>query len=224
MTFLKFNRLFHRWGAIITAGPVLFVIITGLLLLLKKDVAWIQPPTQKGTPFELTLTFDQILEIAKTVPEADIKSWDDIDRLDVRPSKGILKIRAENRGEIQIDTRTGDILQVALRRSDLIESLHDGSVFHEKAKLWVFLPSALILLGLWITGVYLFVLPYFTRWKRRKRDHHTQEILHANETIQYSDHNVDVTRAVLPQKCRRNTFHPDFVQERMRTRHEKKRE
>jgi uncharacterized iron-regulated membrane protein len=185
MTFSKFNRVFHRWGAIITAGPVLFVIITGLLLLLKKDVAWIQPPTQKGTPFELNLTFDRILEIAKTVPEADIKSWDDIDRLDVRPSKGIVKIRAENRGEIQIDTRTGDILQVARRRSDFIESLHDGSFFHEKTKLWVFLPSALILLGLWITGIYLFVLPYLTRWKWRKGAHNAKELLHANENIQF---------------------------------------
>jgi uncharacterized iron-regulated membrane protein len=184
MTFSKFNRVFHRWGAIITAGPLLLIIITGLLLLLKKDVAWIQPPSQKGTPFELTLTFDRILKIARTVPEAEIKSWDDIDRLDVRPSKGMVKIRAKNRGEIQVDTRTGDILQVALRRSDFIESLHDGSVFHEKAKLWVFLPSALILLGLWITGVYLFILPYLSRWKRRKAVHHAQESLYANGKIQ----------------------------------------
>lgn len=74
-----------------------------------------------------TLSFAEVLEIAKSAPEAEILSWDDIDRLDVRPDKGMLKVRSKNRWEVQVDTATGEILQVAFRRSDLIESLHDGS-------------------------------------------------------------------------------------------------
>jgi len=158
MTFTRFNRLFHRWGSIIVAVPLLLVILTGMLLLLKKESSWIQPVSQRGSSQELALKFDQVLEIAKTVPEAHIGSWDDIDRLDVRPAKGMVKVRAENRWEIQIDTRTGEILQVAYRRSDLLESLHDGSFFHDKVRLWVFLPAAVVLLGLWLSGSYLFVL------------------------------------------------------------------
>lgn len=38
MTFARFNRVFHRWGAIVVAIPVLLVILTGSLLLLKKEV------------------------------------------------------------------------------------------------------------------------------------------------------------------------------------------
>jgi uncharacterized iron-regulated membrane protein len=169
MTLAKFNRLFHRWASMIVALPVLVVIVTGLILLLKKDVAWIQPPTQRGCSTELDLSFDQILEIAQTVPEAEIKSWEDIDRLDVRPSKGMLKVRGVNQWEVQIDAESGEILQVAFRRSDFIESLHDGSFFHDRVKLWLFLPSALILLALWMTGIYLFLLPYLIRRKRKRR-------------------------------------------------------
>jgi uncharacterized iron-regulated membrane protein len=169
MKFGKFNRVFHRWGAIIVALPVLIVIVTGIILQLKKEFVWIQPATQKGNANELALSFDRILEIAKSVPEAEIESWDDIDRLDVRPSKGMLKIRAINRHEIQLDTDTGGILQVAYRRSDFIESIHDGSFFHDKVKLWIFLPSAVILLGLWITGIYLFIIPYQARRQRNKK-------------------------------------------------------
>jgi uncharacterized iron-regulated membrane protein len=168
MKFAKFNRVFHRWGALVTAVPVLVVILSGLLLLWKKDVAWIQPPTCKGGSEELTLGFGRILEISRMVPEAEVRSWNDIARLDVRPSIGMLKVRGVNGWEIQLDTKTGDVLQVAYRRTDLIESLHDGSFFHDKAKLGLFLPSALVLLGLWITGIYLFVLPYLTRRRRRK--------------------------------------------------------
>ena len=81
----------------------------------------------------------------------------------------MLKIRAKNRWEIQLDTNTGAILQVAYRRSDLIESLHDGTFFHDKVKLWVLLPNAVVLLGMWLTGIYLFVLPYSARRKRRRK-------------------------------------------------------
>jgi len=70
----------------------------------------------------------------------------------------VIKIRSKNRWEIQIDHQTGKVMQVAYRRSDLIESIHDGSFFHDKVKIWVFLPSAIVLLTLWITGVYLFVI------------------------------------------------------------------
>ena len=164
----KFNRVFHRWASVLIALPLLLVIGTGLLLMLKKEVAWIQPPIQQGSTKEPGITFDRILAIAQSVPEAEINGWEDVDRLDVRPLKGMLKVRAMNRWEIQIDGVTGEVLQVAFHRSDLIESLHDGSFFHDKVKLLIFLPSALILLLLWVSGIYLFILPYLARRNRHR--------------------------------------------------------
>ncbi len=168
MSFSKWNRKIHRWGSIITLIPVGVILITGIVLQLKKQLGWVQPPTVKGSGAELAIRFDQVLSIAQSVPEADISNWTDIDRLDVRPNKGMLKVRAKNRWEIQIDTSSGEILQVALRRSDLIEGLHDGSFFSENAKLWIFLPAALILVFLWLTGLYLFLFTHTLKWKKRK--------------------------------------------------------
>lgn len=165
----RFNRKTHYWGAIICAVPVLIIIVTGIMLLLKKEIAWIQPPTikaEKGVP---TLSFDEILQASQKVPEAEIASWDDIDRLDIRPSKGVIKVRSENSWEIQLDHDSGEILQVAYRRNELIESLHDGSWFHDNVKLWIFLPSAVVLLVLWVTGIYLFVVPLLVKRNRKKK-------------------------------------------------------
>ena len=163
----RLNRIVHRWGSILIALPALCVLLTGIVLQLKKQSYWIQPGTQTGAERVPMLSFAEILDIAKSAPEAKIQSWDDIDRLDVRPGKGILKVRAKNRWEVQMDTATGDILQVAFRRSDLIESLHDGSFFHEGVKLGIFLPTALVLVVLWGTGVYLFFLPQLAKRKKR---------------------------------------------------------
>lgn len=165
----KDMRKIHKWGSIIIAIPFLVVLVTGLVLQLKKEVAWIQPSTQKGITTVPSISFDEILSISKTVVEAEITTWDDIDRLDVRPGKGVVKIRANNHWEIQIDTETGAILQTEYRRSDIIEAMHDGSWFHDAAKLWVFLPNGVIVTILWITGIYLFFVPILNKRRNRKR-------------------------------------------------------
>jgi len=162
-------RKVHRWGGALIALPFLLVLITGLFLQVKKEVNWIQPPSQTGVSNIPSVGFDEILIASKTVPEAQITTWEDIDRLDVRPDKGIVKVRAVNRWEIQIDTETAEVLQVAYRRSELLESLHDGSWFHDSAKLWVFLPSGIVVTILWITGIYLFFVPYFAKRQNKKR-------------------------------------------------------
>jgi len=165
----KWTRKLHRWGAIAALVPILVVIASGILLQFKKDSDWIQPPTSRGTSDRPTISFDEILEAARATPELAVESWDDVDRLDVRPGKGIVKVRANNRWELQLDTATGETTQLAYRRSDLIESIHDGSWFHDAAKLWVFLPSAVVLLALWLTGVYLWVLPINAKRAGRRR-------------------------------------------------------
>lgn len=162
------NRKLHRWGSILTALPLLVVIVTGIILQLKKDWSWVQPPTAKSADPGLELSFEEVLRVASTVESAQITSWDDVDRLDVRPDKGVVKVRAMNRWEVQIDTKSGEILHVDFRRSDWIETLHDGSWFGDPVKLWIFLPTAIILLGLWVTGIYLWLLPHLVRRRKRK--------------------------------------------------------
>jgi hypothetical protein len=138
-----------------------------MLLQVKKQVSWVQPSTMSGQGDAPEISFPEILEIARAIPEAEVSDWDDIARLDVRPGKGILKVRAKNKWEIQLDHQTGEVLQVEYRRSDTIESIHDGSFFHELAKPWLFLAFAIGLLLLLVTGGYLFLLPYSR--KRRAR-------------------------------------------------------
>lgn len=168
LSYLVASRKLHRWAALVVALPTIVVVVSGILLSVKKDFDWIQPVEQRGLSNAPSISFDEILEASRGVAKAQIEDWNDIDRIDVRPDRGVLKIKpVHTRWEIQIDTVTGSVLQVAYRRSDLIESIHDGSFFHEFVKRWVFLPTAVVLAGLWGTGLYLFLVPYLI--KRRKR-------------------------------------------------------
>ena len=170
MGFKKTNRLVHKWASIVIAIPLLIVFITGVLLLVKKQFDFIQPPTQKGISSTPSLSFEQVLKVVKTVERAQINNWNDIERLDIRPGKGVIKIRANNRIEIQIDGKTGEVLQVAQRRSDLIESIHDGTFLQKNANLWLMLPVALSAIFVLVTGVILFCLPYLKRQRVRHKN------------------------------------------------------
>ena len=164
------TRKLHRWGALLTALPLLIVIVSGLLLQVKKQIPWVQPPTIKGAVKNApSQSWDELLRVATTVEEAEVESWEDIDRIDVRPGKGIAKIQCANRWELQIDLDSGELLSSTYRRSDFIESLHDGSFFSDGAKLWVFLPNGIVLFGLWVSGVWLWYIPFAAKREKKQR-------------------------------------------------------
>lgn len=165
MRFNVANRRVHYWLALALLLPGLLVVCTGLLLQVKKQLAWVQPPEQRGTAGDPAIPLDVMLRAAATVPGAGVSSWDDIQRIDVRPSRGLAKVWTATGYEVQVDLRSGAVLQSAYRRSDVIESLHDGSFFGDAAKLGLFLPAGLVLLSLYLTGTWMLVQP----WAARRR-------------------------------------------------------
>ena len=167
----KGMRTIHFWATIIVALPLFIIICTGILLMVKKEVSWIQPPTQKGMTQSFTVPPDTILSQLQNDPLLSVHHWSDVKRLDIRPSKGIIKIQLDNRIEVQMDGSTGTILQRAERNSDVIESLHDGSFFSAPVKYGLFLLSAIVLLLQLITGVYLFLISPRLKKKQFHRYH-----------------------------------------------------
>ena len=141
------------------------MVSSGIMLQLKKQSNWIQPNvdiTSSSKPIML----QSYLDAVSSVKEANISSWDDIERIDIRPGKGIAKIKSKNNWEIQIDIETTEIYAKNYRRSDIIESIHDGSFFSEVVKYGWFLPSGILLLILSLTGIYMFFIPILIRRKK----------------------------------------------------------
>lgn len=174
----KFLRQVHYWLSLAVMIPLGVMIVAGLFLMLKKDVDWIQPPTARGAaPGAVpSQNLADLFEAAQQVPELQLLSWTDLARVDVKPGKGVIKFVAQNNWEAQIDTHTADVLQVSYRRSDLIEQLHDGSFFGSGVKLFVFLPTGIVLLVLWGTGIYLFALPQLRKLTKARQRRHNRAL------------------------------------------------
>lgn len=167
------NRKIHYWASAFIAIPVLVIIGSGLLLQSKKHWSWVQPEEQRGTGTSPSLDLEGILASVREVPELEVGGWDHINRLDVRPGRGMVKVWLHSGWEVQVDLGTGRVLQTAYRRSDLIESIHDGSLFAGTlSKLGIFLPSGIALFVMWVTGLWMFWLPFSVKLKRRKAQVH----------------------------------------------------
>ena len=137
---LRNFRKVHRYTGLALAILVLTSAGTGILLALKKEITLIQPPTQKGESQALTtwMPLEKIAIIATTsfYKSHPNQEGNPIDRMDVRPSKGIVKVLYKSGNwEVQIDGTTGEVKSIAKRYSDWIESLHDGSIISDAFKL-----------------------------------------------------------------------------------------
>jgi uncharacterized iron-regulated membrane protein len=146
--------------------------VTGVLLALKKEVDIIQPPTQKGVSKDLAewKSLNELSAIAEnalheTYPEQNENS---IDRMDARPSKGIVKVLfEEGNWEVQVDAKSGEVKSIEKRYSDWIESLHDGSIISDGFKLISMNFLGIGLLFLIATGFWLWYGPRRIRLKKR---------------------------------------------------------
>jgi uncharacterized iron-regulated membrane protein len=169
MRFIIWNRKLHYWIAFCVALPLLLIISTGLLLQVKKYWAWVQPPEQKGTGTVPSLDLEEILVSMHGISDLKVLGWDDVNRIDVRPSRALAKVWLKNGWEVQVDLGTGRILHSAYRRSDLIESIHDGSFFAGNwSKFGIFFSTGLALLILLLSGLYMFWQPISAKQRVRK--------------------------------------------------------
>jgi len=159
---LRRFRAIHQWVGISVAAFMLVTSITGVLLGWKKNADVLQPPTQQGGSKNLTdwVSFEIVSQRAVYALDSVTKAPNTIDRMDVRPDKGIIKVLfTKGYWEVQIDGKTGRPLSVNQRHSDWIEHIHDGSIISDAFKLFYTNYLGIGLLGLSLTGFWLWYGP-----------------------------------------------------------------
>jgi uncharacterized iron-regulated membrane protein len=170
---LRKYRRWHRWLGLSLALLLLISSLTGIFLAWKKRVDLLQPPSREAVAqtSRQWLSVETISRRAKDALRAATGLTDiSIDRIDVRPDKGIAKVRFEQAyWEVQLDGRNGDILSVAQRHSDWIEQIHDGSIISDGFKLISMNYLGLGLALLTVSGFWLWFGPKKIRQKKRKQ-------------------------------------------------------
>ena len=86
------NRKVHYWASAIVAVPLIVIACTGSILQLKKHWTWVQPPEQRGSAKNKpAIELSGILEALKAEPSLHVTGWEQVNRLDVRLDRGIVR-------------------------------------------------------------------------------------------------------------------------------------
>ena len=165
-------RKVHKYLGLTLALLLLISAITGILLAWKKNVDVLQPPTQSGDTKELSAyqPVEQLAESALAAVDSLDLDASNLDRIEYRPTKGIAKVIFDTGSwEVQVDATTLEVLSVAKRHSDWIESLHDGSIISDLFKLISMNFLGIGLIVLLLSGLWLWWGPKRIRLLKRNR-------------------------------------------------------
>ena len=171
MATFKFFWKAHRWTGIVVAAVVVTSSVTGFMLLLKKRVDWIQPPTLQGAAggVEDFITVQRLLEVVFAQNDPDFTVPGDIDRIDLRPDDRVFKVISKHHyAELQVCAVTGQVLSRGRRRSDLLEDIHDGSFWAGWWHDWAMPVFGVGLAFMTASGLWLWIEPTLRRRKRRR--------------------------------------------------------
>ena len=170
---LRRARVWHRWLGLGVALLLLVSAVTGLLLGWKKQSDWLQPGTERGTEGMLAdwrpLPELEAAAVAAFRQNAPPAADPEIDRMDIRPQKSVVKVRfVYDDIEVQVDGPTAAVLHVGRRNADWIERIHDGSFVSEGFKLVSMNTLGLGVVVLIVTGTWLYWGPKRQRRLRRR--------------------------------------------------------
>jgi hypothetical protein len=169
---IRVARKIHRTLGVFLFALFLIIGATGLLLGWKKHSGgYILPKSHSGISTDQSqwLSIDALSQRAFAIAreQIDPELSLDLERIDIRPDKGMVKyVFLDGYWGLQLDCTTGELLHIERRRSDFIENIHDGSVFDhylrtsdEQIKLAYTTIGGCALLLFSITGFWLWVGP-----------------------------------------------------------------
>jgi uncharacterized iron-regulated membrane protein len=172
----RFSRWLHKWIGAFLGLVMLVLAVTGTFVAFKKHVEYLQPASRKGGKGDITefVPSARVAEIVLGLNLPEARKLDDINRIELRPSKRMYKVRLEQTSvwkspkELQVDAVSGAILNNGLRGDQLWLDIHSFAVFGEWTKLVTMTLSGLALLWLTLSGYYLFAHPYWFRALKRR--------------------------------------------------------
>ena len=149
----------HLWLGVVTTAIVLVLSISGILLNHKRPFGLMPDVEHEPTgALQDALPIARLADLAAAAAPAAGAAG--VDRMDVRPRDGLIKVRFRDDvvTEVTLDLTDGRVLHVGERNDVFLEKLHSGEIFGDN---WVLLSDlgAVTLIILVISGYWLWLFP-----------------------------------------------------------------
>lgn len=153
----------HLWIGVLATVLIVTVSVTGILLNHKVRLGY-QQSVDNPAPgsLESSLPLSELVTRARSTDPSLVEM--PVDRMDVRPDDGIVKVRFDDDVTTEVILRLDDgtVLSRSTRGDVFLERLHSGELFGDR---WVLLSdiAAVGLMVLMLSGLWLWLFP---RWRQ----------------------------------------------------------
>jgi uncharacterized iron-regulated membrane protein len=164
----------HLWLGVIATVALISISVTGILLNHKRGLGLMPEVDHAPTAgFGASIPLERMAAAAlEAAPQSARKEWKPgdsvdvslIDRMDVRPRNGYVKVRLRDKAsmEMTVDIATGKVLHVGRRGDVFLEKLHSGEAFGARLIILSDIAAIALVLTL-ITGYWLWIVPKLSR-------------------------------------------------------------
>jgi uncharacterized iron-regulated membrane protein len=142
-------RALHRKLSLYTFIPLGIILLSGIVLQLRNQFEWIQPSLIETKADKSPLLAPQDLIQKLNLNEKEIE------QIIYKPSKNNASVRLKSGEEIQMNAQTGEVLKRAIRRTNLLIDIHQGSILGPFGQYGVYLLTGLGMIILYMTGLNL---------------------------------------------------------------------
>ena len=142
-------RALHRKLSLYTFIPLGIILVSGIVLQLRNQFEWIQPSLIETKADQSPLLAPQALIQKLNLNEKEIE------QIIYKPSKNNASVRLKSGEEIQMNAQTGEVLKRAIRRTNLLIDIHQGSILGPFGQYGIYLLTGLGMIILYMTGLNL---------------------------------------------------------------------
>ncbi|MGH7468847.1 MAG: PepSY-associated TM helix domain-containing protein [Longimicrobiales bacterium] len=169
----------HLWLGVVATIALIAISITGILLNHKRGLGLMPDvPHEPTGSFSQTISLERMALAALTAaPQTARANWKVgdpvdiglIDRMDVRPKDGFVKVRLTDKAsmEMTVDINTGQVIHTGRRGDVFLEKLHSGEAFGGRQFVILSDIAAVALVLTLITGYWLWLVPKLSRGTRQ---------------------------------------------------------
>jgi uncharacterized iron-regulated membrane protein len=154
----------HLWFGVLFTVVLLVIAVTGILLNHKREFGIMPDPAHEPRgAFVDALALDELAGRAFAATGIPV-DYSVIDRMDVRPRHGFVKIRFRDAAntEATVDLATGAVIHTGARGDVFLEKLHSGEIFGANGIL-LSDAGAVGLVVLLVSGYWLWLRPRYGR-------------------------------------------------------------
>jgi len=173
----------HLWLGVVSTVALLAISVTGILLNHKRGLG-LMPEISYGPTgaFAGAMSLERLANAAlEAAPPGSRTGWDPgdpvdvalIDRMDVRPRDGVVKVRLRDKAsmEMTVDINSGGVLHAGRRGDVFLEKLHSGEAFGWPFVILSDIAAVALVLTL-LSGYWLWLVPKLHRGVVRSGGRH----------------------------------------------------